>query len=87
MLRRTKSKKKPKNKGVSNKEKWTPKNSLRLNKFIDRNSKILTEEFLTIRSTSIRYKKTKSSGRSKSNWQSTSNGLRCRRNKRRCKEK
>ena len=87
MLRRTKSKKKLKSKGVSNKGNWTPKNSLKPNRFIDKNLKIPTEEFLTIRSTSIRYKKTKKLGRSKSNWQSTSNGLRCRRNKRRCKEK
>lgn len=60
MLRRTRSKKKLRSKGVSNKEKWTPKNNLRPNRFIVKNLKILTEEFLTIRSTSIRYTKIRS---------------------------
>ena len=87
MLRRTRSKKKLKSKGVSNKENWTPKNSLRPNRFIVKNLKILTEEFLTIRSTSTRYTKIKSSDRSMNNWQSTSKGLRCRRSKTRCREK
>ena len=87
MLRRTRNKKKLKSKDVSNKENWTPKNSLRPNRFIVKNLKILTEEFLTIRSTSTRYTKIKSSGRSKNNWQSISKGLRCKRSKKRCREK